>query len=196
MPVAAVSMGEAEGELGVADGSLGHQMPAVKTQFAMVVHDDDGATRYLAARAAGGGYGNQRSNSLRNTRRAAFNRRVVRERAFMRSRNCHAFGAVNGTATAHSDQSIAVLGFVDFSRSAHCRFSGVGRSLVKYCMGQATQCIYGFLQDSCSLDAGVGHDQRLADTHTLAFLAQHLHGAKVKLDLCHVIDEGHVLFAQ
>jgi hypothetical protein len=47
-----------------------------------------------------------------------------------------------------------------------------------------------FCKIPCCLDTGVGHDQRLADTHTLAFLAQHLHGAKVKLDLGHVIDKA------
>jgi hypothetical protein len=47
-----------------------------------------------------------------------------------------------------------------------------------------------FCKNPCCLDAGVGHDQRLADTHTLTFLAQQLHGAKVKLDLSHVIDKA------
>jgi hypothetical protein len=48
------------------------------------------------------------------------------------------------------------------------------------------------LQHAGRLDAGVGHDQRLADAHALAFLAQQLHGAKVELDLGDVVDESHV----
>jgi hypothetical protein len=66
------------------------------------------------------------------------------------------------------------------------------RGLVKHGVGQAAQRIHGLLQDAGRLDAGVGHDQRLADAHALAFLAQQLHGAKVELDLGDVVDESHV----
>ncbi len=57
---------QAECEFGVANGSLGHQMPGVKAEFAVVIDNDDGATRHFAAGAAGGRHGNQGRDALGN----------------------------------------------------------------------------------------------------------------------------------
>ena len=187
---------QAKGQFGVADGGLGHQMPAVKAQLAVVVHDDDGPARHLAACAAGGGHGNQWCHALADARRAAFNRGVVRQRSLVRGGNGHALGAVDGAAAAYGNQAVAALGFVDFSGCTHGRFRGVAGGLVKHRVGQVAQCIQGFLQNACCLHAGVGHDQGLADAHACAFLAQQLDGAKVELDLGDVIDKSHDRSAQ
>ena len=69
---------QAIGQFRVADRSLGHQVPAVKAQLAMVVDNDDGAARHLATRAAGRGYGDQWCHSLADTGRATFNGGIVR----------------------------------------------------------------------------------------------------------------------
>ena len=137
--------GQTQRELRVANGRLGHQKPGVKTEFAVVVDDDDGATRHLTARAAGGGDGNDRRDTVSDAGRATFNGRVVRERSLMGGGNRHAFGAVNGRATAHRNQAVTALRFVDLGGSANGRLGRVGRRLVKHGHAHAWQRVQGFL---------------------------------------------------
>ena len=183
--------GQTQGEFRVADGGLGHQVPRVKAQLAVVVHDDDGAARHLAARAAGGGHGNDRRGALADARGAAFNRGVVGEGAFVGGRNGNALGAIDGRTATHRNQAIAALGPVHRHGRAHGGFGGVGRGLVENGQWQAGQGVQRFLQHPGGFHAGVGHDQGAGDADPIAFLAQQLHRAKLELDLGHVVDESH-----
>ena len=186
--------GQTQGQLRVANGGLGHQVPRVETELAVVIHDDDGAARHLAAGAAGGGHGNDGSCALADAGRAAFDRGVVGERALVGGGNGNALGAVDGRATAHGDQAIAALGLVDLHRRAHGGFGGVGGGLVKHCnrlVMQVAQGVQRLLQHARGFHAGVGHDQGAGDAHAQALLVQQLHCAKLELDLGHVVDEGH-----
>ena len=88
--------GQTKGELGVEQRCLGHQMPRVKTQLAPIVHDENGPTGHLAARASGGGHGNDGRHGGRDFGRAAFDGGVGFERTTVGRQNGHAFGAVDG----------------------------------------------------------------------------------------------------
>ncbi len=179
------------GEFGVANGRFGHQVPAVKAQFAVVVHDDDGAARYLAARAAGGRDGNDGGDGFGDFGGAAFDGGVGGQWPGVGGGNGHAFGAVNGTATAHGNQSIAAMLLVQLRRCTHGGFGGVAGRGVEHGDGQATQRIQRFLQHTCGFDTGIGHHQRMGDAHALALLRQQAHGAKVELNLRDVVDKSH-----
>jgi hypothetical protein len=146
----------------------------VKAQLAVVVHDDDGAARHLAAGAAGGGHGDQGRGALGDARRAAFDGGVVLERPLVGGRNGDALGAVDGRAAAHGDQAIAALGLVHRHGSAHGGFGRVGRRLVEHRHGQAGQGVQRLLQHARGLHAGVGDDQRARDAHAFALLLEQL----------------------
>ncbi len=178
---------QAQRQVRVADGGLGHQVPGVKAQLAVVVHDDDGAARHFAAGAAGGGHRDQRRDPVGDARRAAFDGGVVGERAFVGRRDRHALGTIDGRAAAHGDQAVAAVGLVHLHRRAHRRFGGIGRRLVEHRDRQAGQGVQRLLQHPRRLDAGIGHEQRPGDAHPLALLLEQLHGAEVELDLGHVI---------
>ncbi|MEY3062640.1 MAG: hypothetical protein RI994_1892 [Pseudomonadota bacterium] len=109
----------------------------------------------------------------------------------MGNRNGHAFGAVDGGSTANGNQTIAAMGFVNLGGSPDCRFCWVGGRLVKHGHLNARQRIQRLLQNTCSLDALVCHDERLVNTDPLALLLQKLNGAEIDLNLGDVIDEGH-----
>ena len=112
----------------------------------------------------------------------------------MRSQNGHAFGAVNGAAATHSNQTVATAGGIQRGGCAHGGFGRVRGRLVKDANGHAVQDIEHFLQHASGFDAGIGDDQRPGDAHALALLAQQLDGAGFKLDLGDVIDLGHGFF--
>ena len=102
---------QAEREFRVANGGFGHQEPAVEPQLASVVHDDDGAARYFAAGACGGGHCNQRQHPVSDLGTAAFNGGVGLERAFVRGGNANAFGQVQAGAATQAHQAIAAFFF-------------------------------------------------------------------------------------
>ena len=157
----------------------------------MVVHDEDGAARHLAAGAAGGGHGDDRGDAFGNARRSAFNRGVGAEWAFVCGRNRNALGAVDGGAATDRNQAVAAIGLVHLRGGAHRRFGRVGGGLVKHGDGQAGQGVQRFLQHACGLDARIGDDQRAADADAFALLFEQLDSAKLELNLGDVVDEGH-----
>mgnify|MGYP006159245691 CR=1 FL=1 len=69
--------GQAQGQLRVADGRLGHQVPAMEAKLAMVVHNDDGTPRHFTAGAARSRYRNQGSDFVGDAGRAALDGGVV-----------------------------------------------------------------------------------------------------------------------
>ena len=182
---------QAQREFGVANSGFGHQMPGVKAQFAVVVHDDDRPTRHLTARAAGGGDCNQGRHPFGDSRGAAFNGGVVGQRPFVRCGNGHAFGAINGAAAAHSNQAIATLCLVNRRGGAHGGLGRVGGRLVKHSHRHARQRVQRLLQNAGRLDPRVGDDQRAADARVITRFSQQGDGAKFKLDLGQVANEGH-----
>src|SRR3954447_589153 len=98
----------------------------MKTELAVIVDDDDGATCDLAAGAAGGGYGNQRCDLVRDARRAAFDGGIAGEGAIVRRGDRDALGAVDRGTAAHGDEPVATLGLVDVGCSAHRGFRRIG----------------------------------------------------------------------
>ena len=113
----------------------------------------------------------------------------------MRRGNRHALGAIYCRPAADCNQTITATRLVQRGSGAHCGLGRVGGGLVKHAYGQAGQGVECFLQDACCFDTGIGHDQRPADADALALLLEQLDGAKFKLDLGHVIDEGHGLLS-
>ena len=75
--------------------------------------------------------------------------------------------------------------------AARTRLRWGGRGLVENGQWQAGQGVQRFCSTPQRLHAGVGHDQGAGDADPIAFLAQQLHRAKLKLDLGHVVDESH-----
>ena len=135
--------GQAERQFGVANGGFGHDEPRVKPHFAAIVQDQNSPSGNLAARAAGGGHGNDGGHPIGDLQRAALNGGVGFKRAFVADGNAHALGAVDGGTTAHGNQAIASVRLVNRCRSAHRRFSGVGGRLVKHRdvqVGQGVEC--------------------------------------------------------
>ena len=68
---------QAQGQLRVADGRLGHQVPAMEAKLAMVIHNDDGTPRHFTAGAARSRYRNQGSDFVGDAGRAALDGGVV-----------------------------------------------------------------------------------------------------------------------
>ena len=109
----------------------------------------------------------------------------------MADSNGGTFGAVNGRAAAHSNQTIAAIGFVNSAGSSDSRLCGVGRCFIKYSHLHARKRIQCLLQNACRLDALVGDDQGLVNANPFTFLFQKLNGAEIDLNLGDVIDKGH-----
>lgn len=178
-------------ELRVANGSLGHQIPGVKTQFALVINDDDGASCHLAASAAGGGHGNDGGNRLGDLGRTSFNRGVGFQRARVGGCDGDPFGAVNGAATTDSNQAVAVALQIKLRSSTNCSFRGIAGSGIKHRNGEIAQGIQRFLQYTRSFDTSVGYHHGAGYAYTLTLLGQQAYGTVVKLYLRDVIDKSH-----
>jgi hypothetical protein len=167
----------------------------VKTQFASVVNDQDGATGHLGACAGCGGHGDQRGHAVGDLERAAFDGGVGLERPLVRGRNAHTFGAVDGRAATQGDQAVAVVLLVNGGCGAHSGLGRVGGRLVEHADLEAGQGGQRLVQDAHGLDARIGHDQGAGDAHSLALGLEQADRAKVDLDLGDVIDERHAKFS-
>ena len=163
----------------------------MKSQLAVVVHDDDGAPCHLAARTTRGGNGDDGCHAVCDTGRAAFNGGVVGERPFVRGGNGDPLGAVNRRAATNCNQTIALVGCIHRHRCAHGRLSRVGRGLVKHGHRQAGQGVQCLLQNSGRFDACVRHDQRPGNANPRTFLLKQVDRTKIELDLGDVVDHGH-----
>jgi len=182
---------QAERQFRVADGGTGHQVPRMKSEFAAIFHDQDGAARDLAAGSTGGGDCNQRHAAIGDARRAAFDGRVVLQGPVVSCRNGDTFAAVDGRAAPQGDQAVAMAVMKNLGGGAHGCFVGVGRRSVKNGRVRVAQSVEYTVQQSSGLDALIGHDQRPGDADTRTLLAQQRQGTEIELDLCHVVDQGH-----
>jgi len=186
--------GQTQGQLGVANGGLGHQIPRVEAQLAAVVHDHDGAARHLAAGAGGGRHGDQRRGLRGDLGRAAFDGRVGFQGAWVGGHDGQALGQVDAGATAHGDQSVALRLLPHLVRGAHGSLSWVGWRLVEDGDGPVLQGVQRLLQHARAPTTGVCHDQWALDADPLALRGQQADGAELELDLGEVEDGGHGFF--
>ena len=182
--------GQPEGEGGVEQGRFGHQVPAVKAEFATIVHDHDRAAGHFTAGASCGRHRDQRGDAFADARRAAFDGGVIFQGPGVGGGNRHAFGAVDGRTTAKSHQAIASVLLVERSGGAHRRFGRVGRGLVKH-HRVGPQDLQGHVEQACGFDTGIGDDQGLADVGFVALGFELLQGAIGNLDVGEVDDLGH-----
>ena len=58
--------GQTKGQFGIANGGLGNNEPRMESQFAAIVHNQNGATSNFTACAAGGRYGNEWRDAIGN----------------------------------------------------------------------------------------------------------------------------------
>ena len=108
--------------------------------------------------------------------------------------NRHALGAVDGGATAKSDQAIALVFFADGSSGAHRCFGRVGGRGVKHSDIHAFHGIQSLLQQARGFDACIRHDQGTRDAYTLALLGQALQSAEFNMNLGDVKNTRHGVF--
>jgi hypothetical protein len=163
----------------------------VEAQLATVVDDHDGAARHLAARARGGGHGDQRHRAVGDQRAAALDGRVGLQRPFVRGGYRHALGQIDAAAAAHGDQAVAGFAAVDGHRVAHRGFGGVAGRAVEHGVRQVAQGVQRHLQHTGGTHAGVGDDQWSLDADAHALAGQQAHDAGVNVDLGQVQDAGH-----